>query len=416
MVLAGGFGTRSADPNLPKILQSIVPGYRILDQLMDFLAKLPGRPSVTWVLHHQRDQIIDELRVFRPDDQVVVDSGLGTAAAFASAKPSLTPGGCLVVLGDTLISMPGEAFLEPRFDAHALTFFGRQTTHASDSDTVEVNQDSEIIRFVKKGTRSEPATGIAFGLSGLTYCPAELINAVEPKGDLQLGMWEAARTLALPARLQVNSWYSRDVGTAERLEAARKQREAGAINRRGGSTRFAIFLDRDGTLIEDRGESRARVGRDEIPHPVARSISRANEAGVPVFLVTNQPGIAKGFISFEDVYATCNDIAEILADEQAFLDDYAFCPHHPDSGWQGEVPELKISCECRKPADGLLRRISERHLIQASGSYVIGDTARDEGAALSFGAKYLKVTWEPSGATVSRAIDIALANILVASK
>jgi histidinol-phosphate phosphatase family protein len=110
-----------------------------------------------------------------------------------------------------------------------------------------------------------------------------------------------------------------------------------------------------------------------------------------VFVVTNQPGIAKGFLTEAEHEAIRARMDRLLGAEGAFVDDYAFCPHHPEAGFEGEVPELKFACECRKPAPGMATRLSQRHLIDLGNSAMVGDTAFDQGFALNTGMSFFHV-------------------------
>ena len=97
----------------------------------------------------------------------------------------------------------------------------------------------------------------------------------------------------------------------------------------------------------------------------------------------------------------------LLAAEGAFVDDYAFCPHHPEAGVEGEVVELKVECDCRKPAPGMLLRMSDWHGIDLERSVMVGDTDRDEGAAKAAGTSFIRVNPE-TGVGPCEAIDDAI--------
>jgi histidinol-phosphate phosphatase family protein len=102
---------------------------------------------------------------------------------------------------------------------------------------------------------------------------------------------------------------------------------------------------------------------------------------VPIYLVTNQPAIAKGFITIAEVETSLIEIENLLASEGMFFDDIAYCPHHPESGFPGEIKELKIICSCRKPALGMFYGISAKHGINLSKSIYIGDSPTDREVA-----------------------------------
>jgi len=143
--------------------------------------------------------------------------------------------------------------------------------------------------------------------------------------------------------------------------------------------RPAIFLDRDGTMIEDPGylsepdEVRLLPGAGE-------AISMLNRAGLPVVVVTNQSGIGRGFFRAEKLGAIHARLGEVLAEEGARLDGIYFCPHLP-----------RDKCRCRKPAPGMVERASAELGLDPEKSFVVGDKASDVGLARNVGAKAVLV-------------------------
>jgi D-glycero-D-manno-heptose 1,7-bisphosphate phosphatase len=144
----------------------------------------------------------------------------------------------------------------------------------------------------------------------------------------------------------------------------------------------AVFLDRDGTIIEE-------VGYLDRPERVAffpwtiDAIRVLNRAGLAVVLVSNQSGIARGFFTESVVDDVHRRMAEMLVAGGAHIDAYYYCPHHPD----GKVPGLAKVCECRKPARGLVDRAVAEFGIDPARSYVVGDRWVDIGLARTVGAK-----------------------------
>ncbi len=147
-------------------------------------------------------------------------------------------------------------------------------------------------------------------------------------------------------------------------------------NRRTSKGRKAVFLDRDGTLIQDKdylGDP-ARVVLEE---GAAEAVARLNRHGFAVVLVSNQSGVARGLYTEDDVAAVHQRLTGLLADRHARLDALYYCPHHPD----GVVEAYRQDCTCRKPAIGLFRRAAEACGIELEGSYMIGDKQTDMEAA-----------------------------------
>jgi D-glycero-D-manno-heptose 1,7-bisphosphate phosphatase len=150
----------------------------------------------------------------------------------------------------------------------------------------------------------------------------------------------------------------------------------------GNGQRGAVFLDRDGTLIEEVGYL-DRPDRVELYPWSAAAVRALNLAGFRVFIASNQSGIARGFFTEATVDAVHAHISELLAAGGARIDAYYYCPHHPD----GKVPEYARVCTCRKPGPGLIERAVRDHGIDPARSFVVGDRWLDIGLARRVGAR-----------------------------
>jgi len=148
----------------------------------------------------------------------------------------------------------------------------------------------------------------------------------------------------------------------------------------------AVFLDRDGTIIEEVGYL-DRPERVEFFPWTIDAIRVLNRAGLAVVLVSNQSGIARGFFTHDVVEQTHARMAAMLSEGGAHIDAYYYCPHHPD----GVVPDLAKACSCRKPARGLVDRAVEEFNIDPARSFVVGDRWVDIGLARAVGAQGLLV-------------------------
>lgn len=103
--------------------------------------------------------------------------------------------------------------------------------------------------------------------------------------------------------------------------------------------------------------------------------------------MTNQPVIARGEVTIEELTVIHNKMENLLGNEGAYLDAVYYCPHHPDKGYDGEVTELKFDCDCRKPKPGMLLQAAKEYNIDLSQSWIIGDSERDIQAGISAGCK-----------------------------
>lgn len=185
--------------------------------------------------------------------------------------------------------------------------------------------------------------------------------------------------------------YIKDMGTPERFYEVERDMKAGIINARNLlKHQKAIFLDRDGTINYHIGFLTNHQQFELIPG-VAEAISLINKSGYLAIIVTNQPVIARGECTWEELQVIHNKMETELGKKGAFVDAIYVCPHHPDKGFAGERPEYKCDCDCRKPAAGMLKKAAEDFNIDLSASYMIGDGQRDiesgENAGCLFSAK-----------------------------
>ena len=144
----------------------------------------------------------------------------------------------------------------------------------------------------------------------------------------------------------------------------------------------AVFLDRDGTIIEEVGYLDRPERVDLYPYSI-EAIRALNRAGLKLVMVTNQSGVARGFFSEEMVHTVHRHIADLLAAGGAWLDAYYYCPHHPD----GRVAEYATVCQCRKPERGMVDRAVRELGIDPARSFTVGDRWLDVALAQTVGAR-----------------------------
>lgn len=177
----------------------------------------------------------------------------------------------------------------------------------------------------------------------------------------------------------------------------------------------AVFLDRDGTMIADVGYLDALSRVAFFPWTVD-AIRALNRAGLPVVVVTNQAGIARGFFSEAFVEETHRHIAARLEAGGARVDAYYYCPHHPN----GTVAAYARRCECRKPGRGMIDRAASDLGLDPAASFVVGDTWLDVGLARAVGARGILVrtgagaAWE-ARTTPDLAADVVVDNLAAAA-
>ncbi|GBU19337.1 MULTISPECIES: HAD-IIIA family hydrolase [Methylobacterium] len=399
VILAGGKGTRLAERlgPLPKPLVGVC-GVPLLErQLLQLRAN--GVTEVVILVNHAADRIerfVEGFLVTHDGLSVTtVDDGAprGTSGALLSVLDRLQER-FLVVYGDTLFEIDvarfGDAHRRSGADA---TLFLHPNDHPHDSDLVETGEDGFVIRFHPKPHPEGAALPNLVNAAFYMVERAALLRWRDFPEPSDFGRDLFPAMLAAGQRLfGYNSFeYIKDLGTPARLDKVEDHLRRGVVARAArGRRQRCVFLDRDGTLNRPRGH----VARPEdlvlIPG-AAEAVRRLNEAEFRVALVTNQPVLARGECTEEGMRAIHARLDMELGRAGAWLDRAYLCPHHPDAGFPGEVPALKVACTCRKPEPGLILRAAEELNADLARSWMIGDTTSDMLAARRAGVRGILV-------------------------
>jgi len=144
--------------------------------------------------------------------------------------------------------------------------------------------------------------------------------------------------------------------------------------------RPAAFLDRDGVIIRDSNYLSHPGGLKIYPNAV-EAVRLLNRHGFHVILITNQSGVARGFLSIQMLEEIHAAIRDLMIKNLAVIDEIYYCPHHPEFG----PPHLRVQCACRKPAIGMINNALKDFRIDIEHSFVMGDQWRDMKLALNAG-------------------------------
>lgn len=195
--------------------------------------------------------------------------------------------------------------------------------------------------------------------------------------------------------------YVKDMGTPERYYSVCEDYKAGRVSGKNlKNKQKAIFLDRDGTINKYVGFLRD-IDEFELLDGVADAIQEINASGYLAIVSTNQPVIARGEVSFDELEMIHNKMETLLGQKGAYLDAIYFCPHHPHKGHEGERPELKFDCECRKPKPGMLLKAAQEFNIDLAQSWMIGDGENDIKAGMNAGCKTALIGESAFGQTLN---------------
>ena len=312
---------------------------------------------------------------------------LGNAGALFKIKEKLTED-FLLLNADALFDVDFNRFVDYHRQHGALvTLFAHANDHPYDSGLLVVDKDNYVQQWLtKEDARPQYYRNIVNG--GLHVISPKVLDVEinTPKVDLDR---QILKPLAGTEKmLCYNSpEYAKDMGTPERYYAACADYKSGKIQGKNlRNKQKAIFLDRDGTINKYVGYLRTPE-QFELLDGVGEAIRKINLSGYLAIVVTNQPVIARGEVTADGLQQIHNKMETMLGKEGAYLDGVYYCPHHPDKGFAGEVEELKIVCECRKPKAGLLLQSAKDFNIDLSQSWMIGDSENDVLAGRNAGCK-----------------------------
>lgn len=188
-----------------------------------------------------------------------------------------------------------------------------------------------------------------------------------------------------------SSEYVKDAGTPDRFFSVCEDVKNGIVKSKClKEPQKCVFIDRDGTINKYKGFIKG-IDSIELENGVIEGIKHINKSKYLVIIITNQPVIARGEVTYEELDSFHKKIETLLGDDGAYYDDLFYCPHHPDKGFKGEVKELKFDCDCRKPKIGLLLKAKEKYNIDLSSSYFIGDSTMDIQTGINAGMKTILV-------------------------
>lgn len=421
------------------------------DRLPKPLLRLGGRPMLEWQVKNLRKcgltefvmivgHLGEQIEAYFGDGSrfnvhiryIVEQKPLGSGGALAYLRDTLEGfRHVLVTLGDVMFDIDLQRFVSFHEEAGAAaTMLVHPNAHPQDSDLVVLEE-----------LETEPYTPVLGALGGRvlnfddkknvrSYYYENCVNAglylLEPEVLQGLGEvcpMDLERDILLPYLAQGRLYayrtteYVKDVGTPKRFRAAETELAIGSWAARNlEQPQRAIFFDRDGTLNVYRGLISEPEQMDLLPG-AAEAVHLVNGSGRLALVVTNQPVVARGMCSVERVREIHRRLGVLLGNEGSYLDDIAFCPHHPDSGYPEENPIYKMHCHCRKPDTGMVEALAERWHIDLGRSWLVGDSSRDVECGQRAGLRTaLVLTGESKPEDFCAAPDLVADDVLAAVK
>ena len=384
VIQAGGKGTRISEITgdvIPKPMLEI-SGYPILYRQMMNLKK-NGITDITVIIGHLGNVIKDYFgdgKQFGLNISYVEEDPqkpLGTAGSLYFLKDKLKEN-FVFLLADVFIDIDFEKMEQYHIANNAdVTLLTHPNGHPFDSDLV-VEEGGVVKAFDYKSNDRTTYNYKNLVNAGVMIFSPSIFNYLT---ELRKYNYEKDIIVPLINEGKVVSYksseYAKDMGTPERYRRVQEDYNSGICDAKNlANKQKAIFLDRDGTINEYVGFLRKEEDFRLIPG-VSEAIKKINNSGYLAIVVTNQPVIARGEVTEEGLEEIHKKMETLLGLDGAYIDDIYYCPHHPDKGFEGEIPELKIECDCRKPKTGMLEKAAREHNIDLSSSIMIGDSTLD---------------------------------------
>lgn len=395
VIMAGGKGTRlqSISKDIPKPLFPVL-GKPILEYQIESLKK-SSVTDVTIIVGHLgqaiKDYFQDGSKWGVKIDYITEEYPLGTAGALFYLKNKLHDD-FFLLFGDLILDVDWYRFMDfHKKNGGAITLYGHPNAHPYDSDVIVTENHGKVVRIESK---NEPRdfyyhNFVNAGIYCMSPIVLETIHAPQ-KLDLEktviANQIEGGHVYAYKS-----TEYVKDMGTPDRLESVTRDIRNGVVESRSlRKKQKAVFLDRDGTINILKGFLNSATDFELIPG-VSDAIRDLNTSKYLAIVATNQPVVARGECSLEELEQIHMRLETELGRAGAYIDDLFFCPHHPHKGYEGEISALKIDCECRKPKIGMLLRAAEKYNIDLSASWYVGDTTTDVQTGINAGMRTILV-------------------------
>lgn len=403
ILMAGGRGTRIAElfPNIPKPLIP-VDGMPILEREIRSLAE-QGFDDVILTVGYLADKIIayfgDGSQLGVKIEYFVEETPLGNAGALFRLRDKIGDEPFLLLNADAAFDVD----FNRMYDFHKqhrgfVTLFTHPNSHPYDSGLIIADESGNVNKWLAKEDERPKWYNNRVN-AGLHVIDPKVLDMslknleIDAETGLPKGKVDLDRQILKPLCSSGKMFcydspeYVKDMGTPERFHQVEADFRNGVVQGKNlKNKQKAIFLDRDGTINKYVGFLR-KIDEFELIDGVSEAIKLINQSGYLAIVVTNQPVIARGEVSWDELHEIHRKMETLLGKDGAYIDGMYICPHHPDKGFEGERSEYKIDCDCRKPKPGMLWQAAYDYNIDLSESFIVGDSHRDVKAGENAGVK-----------------------------
>lgn len=404
VIMAGGRGTRisSVASDIPKPMIKI-EGKPVLEHEIECLRDQDFTDLIITVSHLGNiimDYFGDGEKFGVHIEYFNEKEPLGNAGALFKIKDKLTED-FLLLNADAVFDVDFNRMVRYHQEKNALvTLFTHPNSHPYDSGLLIADDNKAVLKWLAKEDE-RPEWYRNRVNAGLHVISPEIFTMVDIDAEKIGTVGENGKTVKVDLDRQLlkplagtgkifcydSPEYVKDMGTPERYKSVCRDFHDGKVQAKNLSNKQkAVFLDRDGTLNKYVGFLRD-INDFELLDGVTDAIKTINNSGYLAIVVTNQPVIARGEVTVTQLEEIHNKMETLLGLEGAYLDAIYYCPHHPHKGYEGEIPELKFDCDCRKPKPGMLIRAAKEFNIDLSDSWMVGDSENDIQCGLNAGCK-----------------------------
>ncbi len=383
VIQAGGKGTR-----VDKLTHCVIPKPML---------EMNGKPMILWQIEAVKRYGIEEIYIIighlgeairgyfcdGSDFGVSIsyieeEEPLGSAGSLYYLKEFCHNSTILFLFADVMFDIDINRFLSFHDSRNALvSLLAHPNDHPYDSDLIICDDDNVVVGFDYKGDERNYWYDNLVN-SGIYAFSSEILKELISPSKMDLEKDFISKFIPSGrVYMYKSSEYVKDAGTVERFLKVQSDQANGKCEKLNLSRKQkCIFLDRDGTINKYRGLL-FDINQFELEDNTIEAIKLINSSEYLAIIVTNQPVVARGLCSLQDVQTIHKKMSTLLGREGAYLDDVVFCPHHPDKGFDGENIEYKVECDCRKPNIGMISSMENKYNINLADSFMIGDTTSD---------------------------------------
>lgn len=382
LILAGGKGTRMSSltkNNIPKPM-ILLNGIPILERIILSFKKNGIKDFILSVnyLHKKIMEYFKDGKKWGVNIEFIIENyPLGSGGSLYYLKDKMQDD-FIVCSGDLVLDVDINKIIDfHRKNKALITIVTHPNSHPYDSDLITVDKNNRVLHIKNKFEKRNYYYNnlVSAGLYIVNNKTLKYFNTEKPlnlEHDFINSFIKSHKVFSYKSYE-----YIKDVGTPERLKMAEKDLQNGIVEKKNAQNKQkAIFIDRDGVINKYKGFIN-KVSQIELLEKVDEAIRIINSSGYLAIIVSNQPVIARGECSYKEVNEMFKKIETLLGESGAYIDGYYFCPHHPHSGYKGEIKKLKINCNCRKPNIGMLLTAVKDYNLDLSKCIIIGDTNTD---------------------------------------